>query len=92
MNKSIVRGALVIALFCGAVAMAQAPGNSVSAKRHPNLAAAQHFVDSAWAKISAAQAANEFDLAGHAAKAKDLLDQANRELKLSAEQSNANQK
>ena len=35
-----------------------------------------------------AQKANEWDLAGHAQKAKELLDQANNELKLTAEASN----
>jgi hypothetical protein len=35
------------------------------------------------------QQANEFDLNGHAQKAKDLLDQVNRELKEAAETSNA---
>jgi hypothetical protein len=37
----------------------------------------------------AAQTANEFDMAGHAAKAKELLDQANNELKQAAEAANA---
>jgi hypothetical protein len=35
-----------------------------------------------------AQRANEWDLAGHAQKAKELLDQVNNELKLAAEASN----
>jgi len=37
-----------------------------------------------------AQEANEFDLGGHAAKAKALLEQVNNELKLAAQQSNKN--
>jgi len=32
--------------------------------------------------------ANEFDMGGHAARAKDLLDQAYREIKLAAEAAN----
>jgi hypothetical protein len=59
-------------------------GQDVSWRRHPNLAAAQRFIDQAYAKISAAQGANEFDMDGHAAHAKELLDQANREIKLAA--------
>jgi hypothetical protein len=43
-------------------------------------------------KITAAQEANEFDMNGHAAKAKELLDQASRELKLAAEAANKNAK
>jgi hypothetical protein len=84
--------ALCVAGFTLVVATvaAAAPANNVSHARHPNLAAAQHLTTQAFDKIAAAQKANEFDLGGHAAKAKDLLDQANRELKLAAEASNAN--
>lgn len=35
-----------------------------------------------------AQKANEWDLGGHAQKAKELLDESNKELKLAAEASN----
>jgi len=55
---------------------------------HPNLAAAQRHLDQAFEKINAAQAANEWDMDGHAAKAKDLIDQASRELKAAAETAN----
>ena len=63
-------------------------GQDVSFRRHPNLAAAQRLIDQAYAKISDAQGANEFDMDGHAAKAKDHLEQANREIKLAAETAN----
>jgi len=66
------------------------PVENVSCKKHPNLCRAQHQVDNAFNSITAAQQANEFDLAGHAAKAKELLDQANQELKKAAEVSNIN--
>ena len=46
----------------------------------------------AWEKINAAQAANEWDMSGHAAKAKELLDQVNQELKMAAEAANKNKK
>ncbi|HUA93225.1 MAG TPA: hypothetical protein VL991_11685 [Terracidiphilus sp.] len=59
-------------------------GQDVAWRRHPNLAAAQHFIDQAYAKIGEAQRANEFDMDGHAARAKDLLEQANREIKQAA--------
>jgi hypothetical protein len=59
-------------------------------KGHPNLLAARSDVDKAWDKITAAQNANEFDLSGHAAKAKDAIKLAVDELKLAAEQSNEN--
>jgi hypothetical protein len=56
------------------------------------LAAAQRLADQAYQKITAAQEANEWDMQGHAAKAKDLLDQANRELKAAAASANKNKK
>jgi hypothetical protein len=87
-SKLILGSILGAALICGGVAVAQAPKENVSGKRHPNLAAAQRFSQQAWEKVSAAQQANEWDLDGHAAKAKELLDQVNHELKLAAETAN----
>ena len=80
----------VVGLAAIATAAAQQPVRDVSAKRHPNLAAAQRLVDQAYKRVADAQQANEFDLGGHAAKAKELLDQANAELKQAAEVSNEN--
>jgi len=73
-------------------AFAQRPARNVSAKHHPNLASAQHLCTQAYDKIIAAQHANEWDMNGHAQKAKDLLDQVNSELKLAAEAANENKK
>jgi hypothetical protein len=75
-----------------AILAQQHPVHNVSKSKHPNLAAAQRLVDQAFNKITAAQQANEWDMNGHAAKAKDLLDQANKELKLAAEAANQNKK
>jgi hypothetical protein len=83
----VLAGAIAGLLFAG-FSFAQRPSQNVSARRHPNIAAAQRLVGQAFEKISAAQQANEFDMAGHAAKAKQLLDQANAELKLAAETAN----
>jgi hypothetical protein len=79
--------AAAVALLCG-VAFAQKPAKDVSHKRHPNLAAAQRLVQEAWEKIGLAQQANEFDMQGHAQKARELLDQANSELKQAAQSAN----
>jgi hypothetical protein len=49
---------------------------------HPNLMAADKLCAQAFTKLEAAQKANEYDLGGHAAKAKDLLKQAQDEIKL----------
>ena len=80
--------AVSLILCLGGVAVAQRPKQNVSPGRHPNLAAAQRLSEQAWQRILDAQKANEWDLAGHAQKAKELLDQVNNELKLAAEASN----
>jgi len=87
MRTTLLATLLVAGLSLGAVA-AQRPKENVSPRRHPNLAAAQRLVDQAFNKITAAQQANEFDLGGHAAKVKQLLEQANSELKAAAEAAN----
>ena len=56
------------------------------------LAAAQRLSEQAYQKIIAAQQDNEWDMEGHAQKAKDLLDQANQQLKLAAQYANKNKK
>jgi hypothetical protein len=56
------------------------------------LAAAQRLSHQGWERISAAQQANEWDMDGHAAKAKELLDKVNEELKMAAEAANKNHK
>lgn len=91
-SKTIVGVALGVALVCGGLVVAQKPVDNVSGKRHPNLAAAQHLSTEAFEKIKAAQQANEWDMSGHAAKAKELLEQVNNELKQAAEAANHNHK
>jgi hypothetical protein len=82
--KNIFTTLAVLAVLTIAAAAMAEPVDNVSGKRHPNLAAAQHLTTAAYQKIVAAQQANEFDMAGHAQRAKDLLDQANNELKQAA--------
>ena len=90
---TVNRPRLAAAMFLiGAVALAQRPKENVSPGRHPNIAAAQRLSQQAWEKIVAAQEANEWDMQGHAQKAKNLLDEVNRELKLAAEAANRNAK
>lgn len=93
MTKPRIAGTVFGALvFIAGTAVAQRPAKDVSAARHPNLAAAQRLSRQAWERITAAQQANEWDLQGHAQKAKELLDQVNNELKLAAEASNRRNK
>jgi hypothetical protein len=91
-TKVALGGVLTLAMICGGVAVAQMPKDNVSSHKHPNLAAAQRLSHEAWEKIAAAQQANEWDMNGHAAKAKELLDQVNNELKMAAEAANHNSK
>jgi len=86
----IVAGIFVCLLLSIVAGFAQRPERDISPARHPNLAAAQRLSTQAFEKIVAAQRANEWDLQGHAQKAKELLDQVNHELKLAAEVSNRN--
>jgi hypothetical protein len=55
---------------------------------HPNIVAAREDVTAAIDKLKAAQAANEYDLGGHAAKAEKMLREAEREMKRAAEAAN----
>ena len=91
-TKLGIAGMLALAMVCGGVAVAQMPKDNASGNKHPNLAAAQRLSREAWGKITAAQEANEWDMDGHAAKAKELLDKVNNELKLAAEAANHNHK
>ena len=82
-----------IALVC-AMAAAQessAPYVNIDPNRHGNLAAAQDFIAQAYNRIGDAQRANHGQLDGHAAHAKQLLVQANEELRLAADVANEHQ-
>lgn len=76
---------LSCALVLGFVACGVAVAQMVNAHRHPNLAAAQVLIDRAYTRLTDAQNANEWDMGGHAAKAKILLSDANAEIRLAAE-------
>jgi hypothetical protein len=77
-------GLAVCLAFIG-VTFAQRPETDIDPARHPNLAEAQHHILQAAEKIDEAQKMNKYELGGHAEKAKQLLDQASRELKQAAE-------
>jgi len=77
----------VATLFCGA-ALTQEPVLDIDRKLHPNLAEAQRHVVEANREISNAQKDNRYDMKDHAEKARQLLAEVNRELKLAAEAAN----
>jgi hypothetical protein len=87
--KKLCTSAVLAAILATGIAYAAKPVDNVSPKKHPNLAAAQRLSTQAFEKIVAAQKANEWDMHGHAQKAKELLDQVNVELKLAAQAANA---
>jgi hypothetical protein len=84
----IIRAALAATLACAAAVYAQAPVVNIGTK-HGNLRTAQQDIVDAYQKIDAAQQDNKDQLGGHAQKAKDLLIQADRELRLAANVANA---
>jgi len=90
MKRLLTVLALAVAVMTAGSAVAEKPVNNVSGKKHPNLAAAQHHSTMAFEKIIAAQKANEWDMNGHAQKAKELLEQVNVELKAAAQAANQN--
>ena len=89
--KRFLISSVVLAAAVGAVASAsdaQPPVQDISSWRHGNLAAAQELVSEAFDRLTAAQQANEFQLGGHAGRAKELLREASVEMKLAAVTSN----
>ena len=77
-----ITSALVGAMF------AQAPVVNIDRRRHGNLAAAQSYIVQAYQRLDQAQQANEDQLGGHAQRAKDLLSQADGEIRLAADVAN----
>jgi hypothetical protein len=76
---------LVMCLLFIGITLAQRPETNIDPAKNPNLAEAQHHIVQAFEKINEAQKANKDHLGGHGEKAKQLLDQASRELKEAAE-------
>jgi hypothetical protein len=76
-------------LACVSVTFAQAPVVNIDPHRHGNMAAAQKFIVQAYQKLDAAQRANDDQLGGHAQRAKDLLTQADTEIRLAANVANS---
>jgi len=88
----LVTVALCAAFALGAVVFAQGGPPPVDVgKRHGNMRAAQELINQAWIKVDSAQQDNNYNLGGHAGRAKELLAQASDEIKQSAEAANRNQ-
>jgi hypothetical protein len=90
--KSVVIGAaLAVACVFGTSAFAQEAPHVDIGQRHGNLRNAQENIVAAYDYVSNAQDANDDRLGGHAARAKELLAEANRELRLAANTANSHE-
>ncbi len=79
----VLTAVFAASLFCG-VTLAQEPGVDIDKGMHPNLYEAQRLVVQANHYVAEAQKDNRYGLGGHAEKARQLLVQANKELKAAA--------
>lgn len=90
MKKALFIGiVLVSAMTMGCATMAAEPAPYVDIGfRHGNLRGAQENILQAWQLVDQAQYANDHRLGGHAARAKELLVEANEELRMAADVAN----
>jgi hypothetical protein len=84
----LIGTALGLVLGCSGAIFAQQPMVDIGT-RHGNLRAAQQYIQAAWQRIGQAQADNNDQLGGHAQQAKNLLVEANEELRLAANVANS---
>jgi hypothetical protein len=93
-RRNIIFTSIASASLICAMALAQGverPYVNIDRYRHGNLAAAQDNIVQAFTRISDAQRANDSQLGGHAQRAKELLSEANQELRLAADVANEHQ-
>ena len=84
MILGVILGAAVVA---GCASAQQRPVVDIG-ERHGNLREAQSLIVQAYEVLSRAQVANDARLGGHAARAKELLSQADAELRAAASYAN----
>jgi len=85
MGKSRIAGVTLVVLLIGLLAGCM----SVPTHRHPNLDSARQYAAQAIERLTAAQQANDLDMNGHAAKAKQLIEQAISEINLAEQAADA---
>jgi len=85
MTRKISIAVVFAALIVSGIAVAQGPATDINPSKHHNLAEAQQHIREAYKKIEDAQAANKDELGGHGEKAKEFLNNADRELKAAAD-------
>jgi len=90
-KDTLIGTALGLILGCSGALLAQAPVVNIG-ERHGNLRTAQQYIQAAWQRIDTAQVDNNYKLGGHAGRAKDLLVQADEELRLAANAANQHER
>jgi len=81
--------ALCAVFALSAVLFAEQEPRVTVGENHGNMRAAQEYIQQAWRKVDETQKDNNYNLGGHAGRAKELLVQASEEIKLSAETANS---
>jgi len=82
---SVLHLLLILAVLgVGVLFAQQRPADNVNPQLHPHLAKAQRICNQAYDALVEAQGANDFDMEGHAAKAKQLLVEASHQIKEAA--------
>jgi hypothetical protein len=91
MNTVRIIGIALAGAFACAATAQQAPHVDIG-PRHGNLRAAQEHIVEAWRLVGEAQYDNDSRLGGHAARAKELLREANDELRMAADAANEHER
>ena len=87
-KRNLVSRALLSTALFSILMYAQDPMVDIDPKIHPHLAEAQRLVAQANHEVAEAQKDNHYDMKGHAEKARQLMAEVNRELKMGAEAAN----
>ncbi|WP_392887686.1 hypothetical protein ACF6ZU_24165 [Pseudomonas migulae] len=93
MNRKclVIGSVLCTSLIFGCVSQADQPFVDIG-DRHGNLRSAQEHIVQAWRMVGEAQRDNNSHLGGHAERAKELLSQANEELRAAADFANEHER
>ena len=89
MKRKFWTGSFLLAVASSALLLAQSPLVDIG-QRHGNLRAAQQSIVAAYQRIDDAQRDDNEHLGGHAQRAKELLVQADQELRLEVNVANGN--
>lgn len=97
-RKTVLKNSRFVLFSFGVMALgsimaaAQAPVVTINPQQHGELAQAQSNLVQAYSDVVQAQRNNSSHLGGHAQRAKDLISQANEELRLAADRADANER